>query len=146
MGFATAVVLFAFAILIPFIYLQAVSEGEPAALDPRALAFVGIFEVFLIGSGIGELLKARKAKRRPAEPLAPTQTAPPPLTAPAMPPSPPPIKVSFTLTDLEEEVLDYIIKHGGRISIEQASKDLGLSEDRLKKTINSLKEKGKIEF
>jgi len=49
------------------------------------------------------------------------------------------------LTDLEEEVLDYIDKHGGEISIPKASKELGLSEARLRATIGKLKEKGYIE-
>ena len=49
------------------------------------------------------------------------------------------------LTDLEEEVFDYIDKHGGEISIQEASKELGLSEARLKATIDKLKEKGYIE-
>jgi hypothetical protein len=51
----------------------------------------------------------------------------------------------LALTDLEEEVLDYIDKHGGEISIQEASKGLGLSEARLKATIDKLKEKGYIE-
>jgi hypothetical protein len=49
------------------------------------------------------------------------------------------------LTDLEEEVLDYIDKHGEEISVPQASKELGLSEARLKATIDKLKEKGYVE-
>jgi hypothetical protein len=49
------------------------------------------------------------------------------------------------LTDLEEEVFDYIDKHEGEISIQEASKELGLSEARLKATIDKLKEKGYIE-
>lgn len=56
-------------------------------------------------------------------------------TAPSLPP----------LTELEEEVLGYIDKHGGEISIPQASEDLGLSEARLKATIDKLKEKKYIE-
>jgi DNA-binding MarR family transcriptional regulator len=46
---------------------------------------------------------------------------------------------------LEGEVLDYIDKHGGEISVRQASKELGLSEARLKATIGKLKEKRYIE-
>lgn len=57
-------------------------------------------------------------------------------TAPSHPP----------LTDLEEEVLDYIIKHGEEISIPQASEELGLSEARLKATIDKLKEKNYLEY
>lgn len=57
---------------------------------------------------------------------------------PAAPSRPP-------LTDLEEEVLDYIDKHGGEISVPRASKELGLSEARLKATIDKLKEKSCIE-
>jgi hypothetical protein len=49
------------------------------------------------------------------------------------------------LTDFEEEVLDYIDKHGGEISVPQASKELGLSEARLKATIDKLREKGYLE-
>jgi hypothetical protein len=56
-------------------------------------------------------------------------------TAPSRPP----------LTDLEEEVLDYMDKHGGEISIPKASEELGLSEARLMATINKLKEKTYIE-
>jgi tRNA G26 N,N-dimethylase Trm1 len=40
------------------------------------------------------------------------------------------------------KVLDYINKHEGEISIPQASEELGLSETRLKATIDKLKEKG----
>jgi len=57
---------------------------------------------------------------------------------PAAPPRPP-------LTDLEEEVLDYIDKHGGEISIPEAGEELGLMDDRLKAIIDKLREKGYIE-
>lgn len=56
----------------------------------------------------------------------------------------PAIPVHPALTDLEEEVLDYIINHGEEISIPQASEELGLSEARLKSTIDKLKEKNYI--
>jgi len=58
-------------------------------------------------------------------------------TEPATPPRP-------ALKDLEEEVLDYISKHGGEISVSKACEELGLSEARLKATIDKLKEKGYI--
>ena len=37
------------------------------------------------------------------------------------------------------KVLDYINRHGGEISIPQASEELGLSEATLKETIDKLK-------
>lgn len=57
-------------------------------------------------------------------------------TVPSLPP----------LTDLEGEVLNYIVKHGEEISIPQACEELGLSEARLKATIDKLKGKGYIEL
>lgn len=149
MGVGTAVAFFVLAIFIPILYLVGIAAGESVAMDPSVSVFVGVFTLFMLVSGIWELMKSR---RRPAEPVAPAPTvrpaappAEPPAAAPTLP-SPPPIKVSFVLTDTEEEVLNYITKRGGRISLSQASKDLGLSETRLKATIDKLKEKGKLEF
>jgi len=52
---------------------------------------------------------------------------------------------SQILTDLEDEVLNYIDKYGGEISVSKACEELGLSEDRLKATIDKLKKKGYVE-
>ncbi|KUO42991.1 MAG: hypothetical protein APU95_02575 [Hadesarchaea archaeon YNP_N21] len=149
MGVGSAIAFFVFAILVPIAYMAAIASGEPAAMDPNVSILVGVFTLFMLASGIWELMKSR---RRQAEPIVPAPTTPPPAptvpsppTAPPPPPPPSPIKVSFVLTDTEEEVLNYITKHGGRISLSQASRDLGLSEARLKATINKLKEKGKLE-
>ncbi len=45
---------------------------------------------------------------------------------------------------LEDKVYDYIVKHEGVISLSQASKDLGVSTDELKRTTESLKKKGRL--
>ena len=45
---------------------------------------------------------------------------------------------------LEDKVYDYIVKHEGVISLGQASKDLAISVDELKRIAESLKKKGRL--
>jgi hypothetical protein len=45
---------------------------------------------------------------------------------------------------MEDKVYDYIVKHEGVISLSQASKDLGISVDELKRTTEGLKKKGRL--
>lgn len=51
---------------------------------------------------------------------------------------------SADLTGLEEKVYDYIVKHDGVISVSKASRDLGISADRLKEAAGALKKKGRL--
>jgi len=46
--------------------------------------------------------------------------------------------------DLEDKVYDYILKHDGVISMSQASRDLGVSVDKLKEATEALKKKGRL--
>lgn len=46
---------------------------------------------------------------------------------------------------LDRELLDYIVEHGGEVSIPHASKELGVSEREVKDAIERLKRAGKIE-
>jgi hypothetical protein len=132
MGVGKVVVSFVFAILIPIFYFGAIAVGAPVAREPIVPICVGVLELLILISAVGDLKKHRS--HRQAKPSAPL---------PAVPPRP--IKVFSTPTDLEEEVLNYITKHGGKISLSRAGKDLGLSEARLNATINKLKEKGKLD-
>jgi hypothetical protein len=45
---------------------------------------------------------------------------------------------------LEDRVYDYIVKHDGVISLSKASKDLGVSVDKLKEATESLKKEGRL--
>ena len=47
-------------------------------------------------------------------------------------------------THKEDEVLDYISSHGGAISLDQASQDLGLTPERLSENIEKLKTDGRL--
>jgi len=52
---------------------------------------------------------------------------------------------SETLTELDKKVLDYIVSHGGSISVAEAIKDLGLTRESLMEAIERLKKMGKLE-
>jgi ribosomal protein L40E len=45
---------------------------------------------------------------------------------------------------LEDTVYDYIVKHDGVISLSKASKDLGVSVDKLKEATENLKKEGRL--
>jgi ribosomal protein L40E len=55
------------------------------------------------------------------------------------------IQQSLTLTDLDKKVLDYIVSHGGSISVSKAIEDLGLTRESLMESIERLKKMGKLE-
>jgi len=141
-----------------FAIYMAYETGELAAVGGSAvdMALFGfVFGVGLILWGLYGLIRGLTQKKAAPQPTMtipiphPVKVAPQPVAPePAKPPTAPeasPIKVSFILTDSEQEVLNYITKRGGRISLSQASEELGLSEARLKETIDKLKEKKYLE-
>ena len=50
----------------------------------------------------------------------------------------------ITLEEKDEEVYDYMVKHGGAISWDQAPKDLEISREELEKYVEKLKKAGRI--
>ncbi|MEM2896780.1 MAG: HTH domain-containing protein [Candidatus Bathyarchaeia archaeon] len=55
-----------------------------------------------------------------------------------------PILEGGNLISLEDQVLEYIKEHRGKISVSECSAELGISRDELKNLIEKLKENGKI--
>jgi predicted ArsR family transcriptional regulator len=48
------------------------------------------------------------------------------------------------LTAMDDRVYEYVVKQHGEISLSQASADLGISADELKKSTERLKKKGRL--
>jgi len=83
-------------------------------------------------------------------PIAPSKTVPeaPPVVKDVKAvkeiPKPKIIPIVEAPSTLDERLYNYIVEHGGEIALSQAAKDLGISLDELKASIDRLKEQGKL--
>jgi len=115
-----------------------------------ALSIFAVTALYLTRSRRGAPPFARR--RVKPMPPSPPQVPKTPPAMPEVPPAPkekklPEVKITFaeSLVPLDDKVYLYIVDHGGEISWSQAARDLGVSTEELRASIERLKQARRIE-